>query len=294
MTHIILTGATGYIGRSLAAALLEQGHQLTLVQRQSSDLSRIGPIVENAANVVLSDGSQDSLSGPLRDCGADVAIHLATLYRRDLSGGQLDHLIESNIRFGAQLIDALDHAGVKSFINTGSYWQKHPNRSPNGPINLYAATKAAFESFVMEAVQNRGFRAITLTLYDVYGQDDDRPKIFNLVKAASHAESVMNLSPGEQVLSFTYIQDVINGYLIALDRLTEKAPGCYEKFDLAATPVRLKDAVEMFNAMLDKPADLRWAATPYADGQIMSVNIGDLLPGWKPVVSLADGLNELL
>src|SRR4051812_1833664 len=87
-------------------------------------------------------GSTERIVARLKACKPDVVFHLASLFVSDHRVQDVQNLVESNLLFGTQLLEAMAQAGVKRIINTGTSWQ-----CPH-PFNLYAATKQAFESIL--------------------------------------------------------------------------------------------------------------------------------------------------
>ena len=70
--------------------------------------------------------------------------------------------MSSNITFGTQLVEAMVANGCYQFVNTGTSWQHYENDEYN-PVNLYAATKQAFEDILRYYVETSALRVITLT-----------------------------------------------------------------------------------------------------------------------------------
>ena len=93
-------------------------------------------------------------TGSLIQVAADVrpavTYHIAGYYLSDHKPEDVDRLIDSNIRFGTVLLEALAHAGGGNVVNLGSYTQNYDSTDYR-PLNLYAATKQAFAD-VLEVV----------------------------------------------------------------------------------------------------------------------------------------------
>ena len=123
-------------------------------------------------------------------------------------------MIDSNIKLGTFILEAMKQHGCKYFINTSTYWQHYKNY--NQPICLYAATKKAFEDIIEYYCIDGGIKAISLKLHDVYGYDDHRGKLLNTLIKNGDSEKVFNLTKGEQKLYMVFIDDVIDAYIEAL------------------------------------------------------------------------------
>jgi nucleoside-diphosphate-sugar epimerase len=72
-------------------------------------------------------------------------IHLAALVQSQKHSSQdIDRLLDTNIKFATKVLEISVSANVQWFINTGTFWQNFQN-AEYSPVNLYAATKQAFE-----------------------------------------------------------------------------------------------------------------------------------------------------
>src|SRR5262249_17930566 len=206
----LVTGATGYVGRHLARALIERGWRVHALLRQTSILPP--ELGVEAVHCHGYDGGTESVISSLEKSEPDVAFHLASLYLANHHPEQVTELLRSNVMLGAQLAEAMTLAGCLKLVNVGTGWQ-HYEQSAYNPVNLYAATKQALEDLLEYYVQARGLRVITLKLFETYGPDDLRPKILNLLRQAAAQQAPLDLSPGEQLLDLVYIDDVVDAFL---------------------------------------------------------------------------------
>lgn len=108
----------------------------------------------------------------------DIVIHIASLTSVTHDYSTIENLLRSNIEFPTKLLEAMEVAGVKKFINTGTTWQNY-NSADYEPVNLYAATKQAFEDILKYYIFAKGFSSITLRLFDTYGPNDTRKNLYH-------------------------------------------------------------------------------------------------------------------
>jgi nucleoside-diphosphate-sugar epimerase len=138
---ILLSGATGFVGRHLVKKLQEDGYDLTLLVRsktttRQSEVKKIHYYTyDNDAALLCSFMQQEKFDG---------VIHLASLFLAQHKDEDIKNLIESNVTLGTSLLEAATKSNVAWFINTGTFWQHYQNKKYS-PVNLYAATKQAFE-----------------------------------------------------------------------------------------------------------------------------------------------------
>jgi len=203
-------------------------------------------------------------------------------------------LITSNITFGAQILEAMIHFHVPYLVNTGTAWQHYKNASYN-PVNLYAATKQAFEDVLAYYVEAHSLQAITLKLNDTYGPADPRPKLFTLLGQAARGKTHLEMSPGEQFLDLVYIDDVVEAFLIAAFRLFSNVQVGHSRYVVSSgQPVQLRTLVEIYQKVTGQKLDIVWGGRPYREREVMLPwTDGDRLPGWEPQTTLEDGIKKM-
>lgn len=285
---LLLTGATGYIGGQLAHRLVAQGHELAILVRPHSGLDLLKAVLPQI-QVNIYDGSYASMLRALEAARPSTVCHVASLFLAQHKPEDVARLIESNLTFPTQLLEAMNQVGVKQLINTGTSWQHFQNESYN-PVNLYAATKQAFESLLAFYVEAQGFKAITLKLFDTYGPGDTRPKLFNLLRKTALTGEPLRMSPGEQELDLVYISDVLDAYLLAIEGLSEVTKStCYS----VSNPIRvtLKELVEIYGESVHRPMNVEWGGLPYRPREVFVPWTKYLLPpDWRPKIGLKEGI----
>ena len=114
LVKILLTGATGFIGHNLVKNLLNSGYIVYCIVRSGSNISNI----DKNANLFIYDGDIDSIISFCKEKKFDGIIHLASFFLSSHKKEDLCGLIESNIKFGTELLEAAKITDVKWFINT--------------------------------------------------------------------------------------------------------------------------------------------------------------------------------
>lgn len=288
----LITGATGFVGSHLARRLVQEGWRVHMVSRVDSRL----PEAEEFAYVTnhIYDSSTNSIVNCVVQAKPDVVFHLASLFLSQHAVKDIEPLIQSNVLFGSQLLEAMKVNGITSLINTGTSWQHYKNDDYN-PVCLYAATKQAFEAILEYYIQACGIKAITLKLFDTYGPDDPRPKLFSLLSAAATSGETLNMSGGEQLIDLVHIDDVTEAYLIAAQRLIECKVKQHELYSVSSgNPMPLRDLVKLYSEVIGSAINVNWGARQYRFREVMKTwTGGSSLEGWQPKYSLADGMNNL-
>jgi nucleoside-diphosphate-sugar epimerase len=212
--RILLTGGTGFVGKYLLEELLRNNFDVALLVRQSSN------IIENKSlkYVFLYDKNWKI---HVKEFNADVVIHLASYLTSLDDESSLDNLLVSNILFGTHLLDAIKETKLKLFINTGTFAEYEKENL--SPAYLYAATKTAFRSIIKYYQNKYKFKSVNVIPYTIYGGKDKKKKLIDLIYDSAKTKEPVNMSPGEQILDFIHIDDVVRFYIGLL--------GNYEKLE---------------------------------------------------------------
>jgi nucleoside-diphosphate-sugar epimerase len=284
VSRILLTGGSGFVGGHVARGLLDDGHQVFALLRPDAATDGL----DARAEVLVHDGSTDGLHALVREAAPDAAAHIASKFTAVHGPGDIDALVDSNLRFGLQLLDALAREGVSRLVNFGTAWQ-HYQTDAYRPVSLYAATKQAFEDLAAYYADATALSIVTLKLSDTYGPDDRRGKLMSALIAAMRSGRPMTLSPGEQILNPVHVADVVEAVRIALARQTDGAFAVR-----GAEEVTLRELVVRLERLAGRPVPVDWGARPYRDREVMTPWRGETLPGWTPRIGLDAGLRALL
>ena len=290
---LIVTGATGFVGSHLIPVLRKKGYRLLLLTRKRK-FETDDPLI------IQCDISEESdVAEHLFSTYSPVGIiHLATCFVPSHTPAQIPEIIESNVTFGTKVLDLAVKYEVPYFINTGTFWQ-HFNGSEYDPVNLYAASKQAFETVAEYYKTISGIRFVTLCICDTYGPGDTRRKIFPLWKQLlEDPEAGMAMSPGEQLIDILHINDVVSGICHLLRMLENNSPETAGKnrFYLTSGDLHsLRQIAGIFQEVAGQKLNISWGERAYRTREVMHPRCcGTPLPGWTARISLRDGIREFL
>jgi nucleoside-diphosphate-sugar epimerase len=286
----LLTGGTGFVGSNLARRLVRDGWKVHIITIPNDSLRQIQEIIDQVT-LHVHDGSSAGMIEIVAEVKPLVVFHLASLFLSEHTAEQVEPLITSNVLFATQLVEALTANGARLLVNTGTSWEHYCNK-PYSPVNLYAATKQAFESILQYYVEAKGLRAVTLKLFDTYGPDDPRPKLFTLLRRIGREQNTLAMSPGEQTIDLVHVDDVVEAFVLSAQRLLSNAVEGHERYAVSSgSPIRLRDLVELYGRVTGRTLPIEWGGRPYRDREVMVPwNTGMALPGWQPQVCLDEGI----
>lgn len=291
--NILVTGATGFIGNNLCSYLIEKKFNIFLIVRPQT---KIPQHLKKVKKIVYT-GDTEKLQKFIEKNKIDGVIHLASLFLAIHNTTQIRDLINSNILFSTEILDIATKAKVKWFINTGTFWQ-HYNQEDYNPTNLYSATKQAFEDLAKYYIETTDINFVTIKLSDTFGLGDTRQKIFNIWNKSLVSGEAISMSPGEQIIDISYIENIIDGFahminLVSKDK-SRKLNG--KTFAIKSTKrLTLKKLSTVFEKVTGKKLNINWGGRPYRPREVMVPwTKGKNIPGWKPKYTLEEGIKKTI
>ena len=291
----LLTGITGFIGRNLANELLDHGWEIHAIVREESNLSNLGNL-KNNCSFHTHDGSIESMIGIHKKLKIDVVFHLASLYLANHKAEEVSELITSNIQFSTQLLEGMLEGGSKKIINVGSYAQ-HDDSEEFNPFNLYGSTKEAFQNILYFYHLAHGLSCLTLKLFDTYGLGDTRGKLINLITDSLLEGSNLELSPGDQLIDLSHVDDVVKHFLEAEEYLSNLSEPSWQVFFVNGERLTVKELVINLEKIVGRKFRGSFGNRPYRDRETMNPVLSSKeLPWEKKVhkISLKEGLSILM
>ncbi len=288
MTLAVISGITGYTGGRLAARLARDGAEVRGIVRKGRALP---PALARFSGIRAHeyDGTAAGLAAAFSGGKVDAVYHLAA---RLAPSEEADAMLEANIRLGVHLLEAMLAAGCGTFINAGTFWQRDAAGAAR-PMNFYAATKQAFEDILAWYALDRGVKALTLVMYDIYGPEDPRGKILSLLQDAARKGVTLDMTPGRQEMCPVHVDDVVQACLRAAGILESAPPGPHRAYAVAGEGLTLREFAAAWSRSTGRNVSINWGALPYRPSQILRPWRGEPLPGWEPRITLDRGLREL-
>lgn len=221
---VLVTGGAGFIGSHVNQLLLDQGHQVTVID----DLSKghrnsVDPRVD-FHQVNLENQTEIEKILP----GHDAVIHMASFIEVGESVKKPVEFAENNIMGTVKLLEAMKNAGVKKMIFSSSACvygaPKNLPITEEDPLgeqeNPYGITKVTMEEFAKLYHTLYEFDVTLLRYFNPYGPGElhqpETHAIPNFIKATLNRKPVPLYWKGEQTRDFIFIDDLAEAHILAL------------------------------------------------------------------------------
>ena len=293
MRKILITGATGFIGSNLCNKLVSLDYDISIITRKNSNYNNIKNIIDKV-DIFIYDNDIDNLIDYFNNRKFDLVIHLASSSIVEHNKDNINVILDSDLKFSINILEAMRYSKSKNILNTSTYFIHYKNENYN-PNSLYAIMKKTFEDILKFYNEDYGINYISIELFDNYGFNDTRNKLLELIHKASLTNEVLNMSDGYQILNLTYIDDIINGYLIAIDMLLNSR-GINKKYTLKSNDnITIRNLVNLYEKISNKKINVNYGAIPYRKRTMMFPWTDcDLLPNWEQKYTLEEGLKEFI
>lgn len=283
---VMVTGATGFLGAHLVRALGAHGADVVAVSRGSVSAPGAGARWMQAD---LTDFAQ--VRRLFTNCRPDCVFHLSSL-----ADGRPDLLLvvpimQADVIATVHVLTVAAELGLRRLVLPGSLEEPEPGAAPTSP---YAAAKATSRLYARMFHLLYAVPVVTARIFMTYGPGQPAWKLI-----PSTANSLLRGipphigSPVRQV-DWVYISDVINGLL----RLAEVANIEGQTIDLGSgTLTTIREVVETLRELSGAPVNPVFAAVPKRPFERVAradVEATWRILGWKPEVSLRDGLARTL
>jgi nucleoside-diphosphate-sugar epimerase len=291
--RVLITGVTGFVGRHLLEALKPSSHKISVLYRDENKLAN-----KLDANVMFININELDWKKYVQNVNPEIVIHLAAYLTSADDEVAIEKLIEANILFGTHLLDALKNTEVKYFINTGTFAEYFNNGEKEDPAYLYAATKTAFRSILKYYQSITNFKIVNIIPYTIYGGIDKQQKLIDHIFGSTKTTIPLDMSPGEQLLDFIHISDVVDFYMQLLNNL-HHFENIYSEVHLgtgiATSPKKIALLVE---SITNRKASINWGGISYRKRDTMFSVANKKLPTeffeWYPKILLEAGLKSYI
>jgi UDP-glucose 4-epimerase len=303
MAKYLITGAAGFIGRSIAAALLARGETVRGVD------SFITGKRKNLAGLEAMEFIEGDLASPTVCAAAcdsvEVVFHEAALPSVPRSVADPVGTNVNCVDATLNVLVAARAAGVRRVVYAGSSsaygdtptMPKHEEMTPR-PISPYAVAKLAGEHYMQSFWRVYGLETVVLRYFNVFGPHQDPTSHYSGVLAIFCRKMLAGEQPtiygdGGQSRDFTYIENVVHANLLAAAAPAEKVAGQVMN---AATGSRitLNDTFQILCGLTGYGGVASYNPPRAGDirDSLADIRLARQLMGYEPQVGFEEGLQR--
>lgn len=302
----LVTGADGFIGSHLTETLLDRGIEVRALAQYNSfnNWGWLEQMHHPGLEVVTGDVRDNNFCREITR-GMDTVFHLAALIAIPYSYVAPDSYVDTNIKGTLNMCQAARDAGVGRLLvtstsevyGTAQYVpidEKHP-RQPQSP---YSATKIGADALAKSFYNAFDLPVVIARPFNTYGPRQSAraiiPTIISQIANGAREIKVGDLTPTRD---FNYVTDTCRGFLALAE--ADGIEG--EDINIATnTEVSMAETLRLIAELMD--ADVKWVTDPErlrpSKSEVFRLHGSNekirRLTGWRPEMSLRDGLKKTI
>jgi nucleoside-diphosphate-sugar epimerase len=261
----LVTGAGGFVGANLTAALVHAGHDVVAWSHPGSPTWRLDHLADTVEIVPVELLDEDAVDAGVRRAQPDWVFHLAAhgaySWQRDP-----ERIMQTNLVATVRLLAACQRRGFAAFVHAGSSseygFQDHPPREDElpEPNSDYAVMKAAASLHCRFVAQRDDVHVVTIRLYSVYGPWEEPGRLMPTLVARGLEGRLPPLVSPDTPRDFVSVRDAERAFLLAAEQ------GDLERgsvFNIASgRQTTLREVVDVARAQLRIGEEPQWGTEP--------------------------------
>jgi nucleoside-diphosphate-sugar epimerase len=294
--RVLVTGAGGFIGRSVVARLLADHHEVIASDRSEAALRSLGEATPELSLAAVELADEPQVAALLRSARPEGLIHLA--WYADPADYLTSHANLASLGMTSGLVEATLAVGCRKLVMGGSCVEYAlrdrllVETDPADPRSLYAACKHAAWQVTRALAAEADAEVCWARVFHLHGPGEDRRRIIPWVAGRLEAGEAVELTDGSQVRDHLHVDDVAAGMVTLLQ------PGASGIYNVCSgEPVTLRQVLETVAEIVGGRQLLRFGAREHRANETMFL-AGDSRRlrslGWSPRFDLRDGLEDAL
>jgi nucleoside-diphosphate-sugar epimerase len=292
--QLLITGATGFVGRHLVPRALAAGYDVSLLLRDHlrSEAALPEPLRAYRADVqiVYADLRDDQATcAAVHAAAPDTVLHLAAAGVTE-PFLPVSQAIPHNVAGTANLLQAC-------FTGKVPVRQVVVARTPGEreALNIYAASKAAAWQFCRMYVRTQAWPINGAMIFQAYGPGQSEHNLVPGALATALAGTDFAMTKGHQIRDWIWIEDVVDGLLAMVH--TPQPPGTTVELGTGCG-TSVAGVVSLIYSLTGSPGRPLPGTLPDRPGesavQLADTRLGQRALGWEATVHLEDGLRRMI
>ena len=321
---ILVTGTAGFIGSHLAQRLLERGDEVVGIDNLNDyydvtlKQARLARFIDHPryTHITADLADRAAIDAAFATHKPQRVVNLAAQAGVRYAAQNPHVYVSSNVTGFLHVLEGCRHHGVEHLVfastssvygaNTAMPFSEH--QGTDHPLTLYAASKKANEAMAHSYAHLYGIPCTGLRFFTVYGPWG-RPDmaLFLFTRAILAGEPIKVFNHGKHKRSFTYVDDIVEGVIRALDRPPGTDPAWngdapdpassgvapYRIYNIGnEQPVELLRYIEVLEDCLGRKARMEMLPLQAGDVPDTEADVSDLIAdvGYRPVVPVETGV----
>jgi UDP-glucose 4-epimerase len=297
----LVTGGAGFIGSNLVRLLVEEGHEVTVLDNLlSGHRTNLDPL----AGIRFVEGDiRDSATLDTATAGAELVFHLAAsvgnkrsiefpIDDAEINVVGTARVLEAARRHGARKLVFSSSAGIFGELMTVPIREDHPAE----PVSPYGASKLGAEKLCLSYAKLYPLECVCLRYFNVYGVNQRYDAYGNVIPIFARRilrdEPVTIFGDGEQTRDFVNVRDLARAnYQAGLSR------GLSGAFNIgAASRISISDLAKLMYAIAGRQPNVTHAPPREGDVRhsLADISAARASFGFRPTVALEEGIREYL
>lgn len=303
--NIFISGGAGFIGSSLTARLIDDNKIVIYDNFHRNSLD--GRRLENHPNLKIIKGDILDFDDVRRHmAGSEIVIHLAAIAGIDTVIKSPIATMQVNMNGTANMLKAASElSSLERFIDfsTSEVFGSYAFRSEEGDTTslgavgnarwTYAVSKLAGEHLAYSYYKEKGLPALTIRPFNIYGPGQvGEGAVHHFVARALKGEDLIIRGNGDQIRSWCYIDDIVNGVLLTLEN--ENAVGQSFNIGNPRGTVTIYGLALAINRVTYSKSRIVFTQRDQVDVELRIPNIDKAksILGFQPNIDLEEGLKK--
>ncbi len=293
MKKVLVTGASGFIGRQCVPLLVSKGYEVHALSRRRPDETAHPNVIWHEIDL-LRPGCAAAL---IRQMRPDCILHLAWYAEPGKFWEARENL--DWVRASLELLGAFADNGGRRIVVAGSCAEYDcsageclENATPLLPVTLYGTSKHALERILHSSSRQTGLSSAWGRIFFLYGPHEQPSRLVAYVVRSLLRGDPALCSEGGQILDFLHVEDAASAFIALLESEVQGPVNIG-----SGRPIAVRDVLQEIGRKLGRLELIRFGArAASSETDRFWANTRRLVKeaGWKPRYSLAGGIEQTI